>query len=132
VPGDPILAYLSSGRGIIVHREDCANVDDYRKHPEKWLSVTWAEKPERLFGSELRVEVANRMGVLAAVAAAIAGTETNIEHVALEERDAETSVLVFEVKVRDRTHLARVIRVIRRMPDVLKLSRTLAVRTRED
>jgi GTP pyrophosphokinase len=132
VPGDPILAYLSSGRGIIVHREDCANVDDYRKHPEKWLSVAWAEKPERLFGSELRVEVANRMGVLAAVAAAIAGTETNIEHVALEERDAETSVLIFEVKVRDRTHLARVIRVIRHMPDVLKLSRTLAVRTRED
>ena len=132
VPGDPILAYLSSGRGIIVHREDCANVDDYRKHPEKWISVTWSETPERMFGSELRVEVANRMGVLAAVAAAIAGTETNIDHVELEERDAETSVLVFEVRVRDRKHLANVMRVIRRMPDVLRLSRTLAIKIREE
>ena len=132
LPGDPILAYLSSGRGIIVHREDCANVDDYRKHPEKWLSVTWAEQPQKMFGSELRVEVANRMGVLAAVAAAIAATETNIDHVELEERDAETSVLIFEVKVRDRRHLASVMRVIHRMPDVLRLSRTLAARTREE
>jgi RelA/SpoT family (p)ppGpp synthetase len=132
VPGDAILAHLSSGRGIIVHREDCANVDDYRKHPEKWLSVVWAEGTEKLFTSEIRIEVANRMGVLAAVAAAIAGTETNIDHVELEERDAQTSALVFEIKVRDRKHLAKVLRVVRRMPDVLKLSRTLAVRTRDD
>ena len=132
VPGDAILAYLSSGRGIIVHREDCANVDDYRKHPEKWISVTWAADTPQMFGSELRVEVANRMGVLAAVAAAIAGTETNIDHVELEERDAQISVLVFEVRVRDRKHLAQVMRVIRRMPDVLRLSRTLAVRTRDE
>ena len=132
VPGDPILAYLSSGRGIIVHREDCANVDDYRKHPEKWISVTWAEQTVRMFGCELRVEVQNRMGVLAAVASAIAGTETNIDHVELEERDTDTSVLIFEVRVRDRQHLASVMRVIRRMPDVLRLSRTLAVKTRDD
>jgi RelA/SpoT family (p)ppGpp synthetase len=132
VPGDPILAYLSSGRGIIVHREDCANVDDYRKHPEKWISVAWAEQPGRMFGCELRVEVQNRMGVLAAVASAIAGTETNIDHVELEERDTDTSVLIFEVRVRDRQHLASVIRVIRRMPDVLRLSRTLAVKTRDE
>ena len=132
VPGDPILAYLSSGRGIIVHREDCANVDDYRKHPEKWISVTWADQTVRMFGCELRVEVQNRMGVLAAVASAIAGTETNIDHVELEERDTDTSVLIFEVRVRDRQHLASVMRVIRRMPDVLRLSRTLAVKTRDD
>ena len=94
--------------------------------------MVWAEGTERLFNSEIRIEVANRMGVLAAVAAAIAGTETNIDHVELEERDAQTSALVFEVKVRDRKHLANVLRVIRRMPDVLKLSRTLAVRTRDD
>ena len=132
VPGDPILAYLSSGRGIIVHRDDCANVDDYRKHPEKWISVTWADQTVRMFGCELRVEVQNRMGVLAAVASAIAGTETNIDHVELEERDTDTSVLIFEVRVRDRQHLASVMRVIRRMPDVLRLSRTLAVKTRDD
>jgi RelA/SpoT family (p)ppGpp synthetase len=132
IPGDPILAFLSAGRGIVVHRETCANVEDYRRHPENWISVTWENDLHRMFGSELRVEVQNRMGVLAAVAAAIAGTETNIDHVELEERDAETSVLVFEVKVRDRRHLARILRVIRLMPEVLAVKRTLATRNRED
>ena len=132
VPGDPILAFLSAGRGIIVHREACANVDDYRKHPENWLSVTWEPTPGRLFSSELRLEVSNRMGVLAAVAAAIAGTETNIDHVELEERDAETSALRFEVKIQDRRHLARLLRVVRRMPEVLRVTRTVATRARDD
>jgi (p)ppGpp synthase/HD superfamily hydrolase len=70
--------------------------------------------------------------VLAAVAAALAATETNIDHVTLEERDAETSVLVFELKVRDRRHLAKIVRTIRRMPDVSGVTRTLAHRARDD
>jgi len=126
IPYDPIIAYLSSGRGIVVHREACVNVEDYRKHPEKWLPVAWQTTPERLFSAQIRVDVPNRMGVLAAVAAAIASTETNIDHVSVEERDADTSVLVFELKVRDRKHLARIIRTIRRMPDVLRVTRTIA------
>jgi len=132
VPGDGILAHLSSGRGVIVHRDECANVDDYRRHPEKWLAVTWAPSSERDFTTEIRVEVNNKVGVLAAVAAAIAEAETNIERVSLEERDTETSALVFELKVRDRRHLANVMRIIRRMPEVLRLSRTLATRNREN
>jgi RelA/SpoT family (p)ppGpp synthetase len=131
IPDDPIMAFLSAGRGIVVHRETCANVEDYRRHPERWLSVTWQPTPNRLFSSELRVSVANRTGVLAAVAAAIASQETNIEHVTLEERDAETSVLVFELKVRDRRHLARIVRTIRRMPDVSGVTRTIAQRARD-
>jgi RelA/SpoT family (p)ppGpp synthetase len=132
IPDDPILAYLSTGRGIVIHREGCANVEDYRKHPEKWLSVAWQTDLSRLFSSELRVEVANKMGVLAAAAAAIAGQETNIDHVAVEERDADHSLLVFEVKVRDRRHLARIVRVIRRMPEVMRVTRTLAARREAD
>jgi RelA/SpoT family (p)ppGpp synthetase len=131
IPDDPIMAFLSAGRGVVVHRETCANVDDYRRHPERWLSVTWQPTPNRLFSSELRVSVANRTGVLAAVAAGIAATDTNIEHVTLEERDAETSVLVFELKVRDRRHLARIVRKIRRMPDVSGVTRTIAQRARD-
>ena len=70
--------------------------------------------------------IGNRMGVLAAVASSIAGTETNIDHVSVEERDADSSTLRLELQVHDRKQLARVIRTIRRMPDVLKVSRTLA------
>jgi GTP pyrophosphokinase len=126
IPTDPIIAFLSAGRGIVIHREDCVNVEDYRKHPENWLPVVWEKNTERLFVSQIRVEVENKMGVLARVAASISGTETNIDHVSLEERDAEASVLLFEVRVRDRTQLASLVRVIRRMPDVLRVSRTIA------
>jgi RelA/SpoT family (p)ppGpp synthetase len=125
VPDDPIIAFLSTGRGIVVHRETCANVDDYRKHPENWLSVTWEPGLSRTFTSQLRVSVANKMGVLAAIAAAIADAEANIDQVEVEERDRETSELVFEIKIKDRRQLAHIIRLLRRMPQVLRVARTL-------
>jgi (p)ppGpp synthase/HD superfamily hydrolase len=125
VPDDPIIAFLSTGRGIVVHRETCANVDDYRKHPENWLSVAWEPGLTRTFTSQLRVSVANKMGVLAAIAAAIADAEANIDQVEVEERDRETSELVFEIKIKDRRQLARIIRLLRRMPQVLRVVRTL-------
>jgi GTP pyrophosphokinase len=131
IPNDEIFAFLSSGRGIVIHRENCVNVEDYRKHPEKWLPVAWQAGPDRPFSSQIRVDVKNRMGVLAAVAAAISGTETNIDHVTVEERDGDTSTLVFELKVRDRRQLARIMRTIRRMPDVLRVTRTLAAHSRK-
>jgi guanosine-3',5'-bis(diphosphate) 3'-pyrophosphohydrolase len=126
LPNDPILAFMSTGRGIVIHRETCSNVADYRKHPEKWLPVSWQHKPGRLFLSEIRIETVNRMGVLAAVSAAIAGTQTNVIHVTIEQRDAETSVQVFVLEVADRRHLARVMRVVRHMPDVLRTVRTIS------
>jgi RelA/SpoT family (p)ppGpp synthetase len=132
IPGDQILAHLSSGRGITVHREECANVEDYRRHPEKWISVTWAPDVTRDFDCEIRVEVDNKVGVLAAVAAAVAGADTNIEQVSMTTRDTDTCILVFVLKIRDRRHLAQTLRVVRRMPEVQRLSRTLAVRSREE
>jgi GTP diphosphokinase / guanosine-3',5'-bis(diphosphate) 3'-diphosphatase len=125
LPHDPILAFLSTGRGIVVHRETCGNVEDYRKHPEKWLPVSWQHKPGQLFLAEIRIESVNRMGVLAALSAAIAGTQTNVVHVTIEQRDAETSVIVFVLEVADRKQLARIMRVVRRMPDVLRVVRTM-------
>jgi len=126
LPNDPILAFLTTGRGIVIHRETCANVEDYRKHPDKWLPVSWQQKPGRTFLAEIRTETVNRMGVLAAVSAAIAEAESNISHVTIEQGDAETSVIAFVIEVSDRNHLARVMRVVRRMPDVLHVSRVIA------
>jgi GTP pyrophosphokinase len=126
IPNDPIFAFLSTGRGIVVHRETCANVEDYRKQPDKWLPVTWQHKPGRLFLAEIRIEIVNRMGMLAALSAAIAGTQTNVSHVSIEQRDAETQVIVFVVEVADREQLARIMRVVRRMPDVLRVQRSIA------
>jgi GTP diphosphokinase / guanosine-3',5'-bis(diphosphate) 3'-diphosphatase len=126
IPNDPIMAYLSAGRGVMIHRQNCGNLAEYRKQPDKWLSVAWEGTHGRLFSSEIQLEINNRVGVLAAVASAIAGTETNIDQVSLEERDTTSSSLKFQVQVRDRKHLARVMRTIRRMPDVRRVSRTLA------
>jgi GTP pyrophosphokinase len=126
IPNDPVMAYLSSGRGIVIHREACGNLRNYRKQPDKWLSVTWEPNTDRLFNVELRIEVRNRMGVLAAVASNIADMQTNIDHVSVDEGDGESSTLVFELQVRNRKHLAQVIKSLRRMPEVLKVTRTLA------
>ena len=94
--------------------------------------MSWRPAPDRLFNSEIRIYVVNRTGVLAAVAAAIASTETNIHHVSIEEQEGDTSILTFELKVRDRQHLARVMRVTRRMPDVTRVMRTIAAHARSD
>ncbi|HLK70750.1 MAG TPA: bifunctional (p)ppGpp synthetase/guanosine-3',5'-bis(diphosphate) 3'-pyrophosphohydrolase, partial [Steroidobacteraceae bacterium] len=126
LPHEPILAFLSAGRGIVIHRETCGNVEDYHKHPENWLPVAWQHKIARQFPAQIRIETINRMGVLAALSAAIADTQTNVMHVTIEQRDAETSVIVFVLEVSDRQHLARVVRVVRRMPDVLRVERTIA------
>jgi guanosine-3',5'-bis(diphosphate) 3'-pyrophosphohydrolase len=131
IPNDPIIAFLSSGRGIVIHRETCANAEDYHKHPENWLPVAWQHKPGRLFLAEIRIVSVNRMGLLAALSAAIAGTQTNISHVAIEQREAETSVIVFVVEVADRKHLARLMRVVRRMPDVLRVLRVIATHSHQ-
>jgi GTP diphosphokinase / guanosine-3',5'-bis(diphosphate) 3'-diphosphatase len=126
IPNDPIMAYLSAGRGVMIHRQNCGNLAEYRKQPEKWLSVAWEATEGRLFSCEIQLEINNRVGVLAAVASSIAGTETNIDQVSLEERDVSSSSLKFQLQVRDRKHLAQVIKTIRRMPDVQRVFRTLA------
>ncbi len=126
LPGDAIMGYLSAGRGIVIHRENCGNLAEFRKQPDKWLEVEWKNEPDREFSVEIRADVVNRMGVLAAVAANIAGTESNIEHVSVDERDGNTSCLTFLLQLKDRNHLARVMRSIRGMPEVLRVSRTCA------
>jgi (p)ppGpp synthase/HD superfamily hydrolase len=126
IPDDPIMAYLSAGRGVVIHRQNCGNLAEYRKQPEKWLPVAWEQTKDRQFLSEIQLEINNRVGVLAAVASSIAETETNIEQVQLEERDVANSWLRIQLQVHDRRHLARVIRTIRRMPDVQRVFRTLA------
>lgn len=126
IPNDPIMAYLSSGRGVVIHRGVCGNLRTYRKQLDKLLSVTWQSSVNRLFNVEIRIDVSNRMGALAAIASNIASTDTNIEHVAVDERDGDASTLIFDLQVRDRKHLAGVIKNLRKMPEVLRVTRVLA------
>lgn len=126
IPGDTVMGYLSAGRGVVVHRNVCGNLSEFRKQPEKWVSVNWEQDIEREFSVEILVEVINRPGVLAELAARIADIESNIEQVSVDERLEDFAELRFLILVRDRVHLAKVIRRIRSMPVVQKISRTCA------
>ena len=124
IPQDAIFGYLSAGRGLVIHREGCGNLAEFRKQPEKWVAVDWEEELDRTFMVEIRAEVRNKLGVLAAVAANISATETNIEHVDVVERDGDTSSLTFLLQVRNKSHLNRVLKSIQSMSDVLDVIRT--------
>ncbi len=124
IPGDPIMGYLSAGRGVVIHRNACGNLSEYRKQPNKWITVSWQSGINREFSAEIRIDVDNRPGVLAEVASRIADADSNIEQVSIDERHDDSAAMLFSILVRDRKQLAQVIRSIRRMKVVKKLSRT--------
>jgi GTP diphosphokinase / guanosine-3',5'-bis(diphosphate) 3'-diphosphatase len=115
IPGDDVMGYHTAGRGIVVHRMDCANVAEYRKSPERWVAIGWDRQVSGDFNVALRVEVENRPGVLAQVAAAIAQADSNIDSVEYLDRDTNVAVIRFGIEVSDRVHLAEVIRRVRRL-----------------
>ena len=114
LPGDDIIGYLSSGKGIVVHREECPNVFELGKSPERRVAIEWDRDVQGDYRAELRIEVSNRPGVLATVAAAIAAADSNIENVEYVERDSAAATLLFAMEVKSRKHLADVIRRVRR------------------
>ncbi len=113
LPGDEIVGYLSAGKGIVVHRQDCPNLPEYRKTPERIVVIDWDREVSGDYRVRLRIVVDNKPGVLATVAAAIAECDSNIENVEYQERDLQTSTLMFTIEVRNRKHLADVMRRVR-------------------
>jgi GTP pyrophosphokinase len=126
LPGDDVMGYLTAGRGIVIHRNTCGNLSNFRKQPEKWLAVSWEKDIGRDFHCQIQCETRNRTGVLAEVAATIADSGSNIEQVEVVSRHEDLSVLTFLLQVHDRIHLAKIIRNVRKMPNVVKVSRTIA------
>ena len=123
IPGDTILGFVTSGRGIVIHTEDCKNVADYRNRPEKWIDVEWEKEVAGEFPIDIKLEVTNQRGVLAKVAATLSDMEANIENVSIEERDGTHSTLSFTVDVRNRYHLARIMKSLRSMEVVIRIYR---------
>ena len=123
IPGDGIVGFMSSGRGIVIHRDNCRNLAEYRKHPSKWIPVDWKRSVKGEFHSEIQVRTLDRVGLLAEVAGRISGTHTNIDHVRVDT-EGDASALMFRVKVRDRKQLAQVVRSIRSIPGVVRVSRS--------
>ncbi len=118
IPGDEIMGYHTAGKGIVVHRFDCPNVAEYRKSLDRWVAIGWDREVIGEYPVGLIIETENRPGSLAEVAAAIAKANSNIEGVEYLERDTNIAVIRFSIQVRNRQHLADVIRRTRRLAAV--------------
>jgi len=123
IPGDPIVGFSSAGRGIVIHYRSCKNIAEYRNQPEKWIDVEWEENIDRDFVTTVRMYATNQRGVLATVAAAISEQEANIINVDIEDKDDRDTLLAFEIEVRNRQHLAQVIKRIRRIRHISHICR---------
>lgn len=124
IPGDPILGYINKDRGLIIHTHDCSTIKKYNLDPERWVDVEWEPNSDILYKVSLSVLVANETGMLAKMASAIAVASSNIENVSVEESDGSNFVNInFVVQVKNRLHLAEVIRSLRKITKVSRISR---------
>ena len=124
IPGDDIRGHVSAGRGLVIHRTECKLAQTRKNAAQDWIALIWADHVQGDYLAELRVKGENKRGVLASIASEISSAESSIENVQMAERvDAQSSDMRFLVTVRNRIHLARVMRRIRGVATVAKVTR---------
>jgi len=123
IPGDAIIGSIKKGQGMVIHTHDCPTAARSRTDPDKWLDVEWAPDTGRMFDVSIRVTVVNQRGVLAKVAAAIAEHGSNIDNVSMDEDHSANTGMQFTLQVSDRLHLARIMRGLRHIPEVIRIAR---------
>ncbi|MEI6413141.1 MAG: bifunctional (p)ppGpp synthetase/guanosine-3',5'-bis(diphosphate) 3'-pyrophosphohydrolase [Pseudomonadota bacterium] len=123
IHGDSIAGLFSPGKGIVVHRQGCHNLLKDPRREQHWLGVDWNGAVEAFFSSELRIEVHNQLGVLGHLAKTFSDMGSNIEKVVSEERDGLTLGLFFMISVKNRQHLAQILRRLRTLPEVMRVAR---------
>ena len=126
IPGDLIVGHLSAGKGMVVHRDSCKNISEFRNNPEKCIPLTWAKDIDGEFNVELRIELAHQRGLIALLARTISEADANIDKINVDERDGRISVIQLGISVTDRVHLARIIRKLRALHGVARITRTRA------
>lgn len=124
IPGDPILGFINKDKGLVIHTHDCPAIRKFRLDPDKWLDVDWEPDDKRLFKVNLKLSVSNEPGMLAKIASAIAEVGSNIDHVSVEEADgSQYSNILFTVQVKNRVHLADLMRQVRKIQNVARINR---------
>ena len=126
IPGDPIVGHISAGKGMVVHLETCRNIGEIRHNPEKCIQLSWAKDVVGEFNVELRIELEHQRGLIALLAGSVNAADGNIEKISMDERDGRISVVQLVVSVHDRVHLARVIRKLRALKGVMRITRVKA------
>ena len=127
VPGDTIVGHMTPGKGFVVHIESCNNMTEIRRRsPEQIIPARWTAPSDAEFTTTLRIDVNRKKGVIAELAATIADVDAGVDRINVEERDARVSSVVVVVSVQNRNHLARVMRRLRAIPNVLRMRRVSA------
>jgi guanosine-3',5'-bis(diphosphate) 3'-pyrophosphohydrolase len=126
IPGDSIIGFFFPGKGIVVHHHECHNSNDVRKKQTSWLDVEWSQEINGEFPSELRLEILNQRGALATIASVISEMNSNIENVNVVDQDDRVCVDLITFTVKDRVHLAKIMRRLKELPIVLKITRVRA------
>ncbi|MCB1644565.1 MAG: bifunctional GTP diphosphokinase/guanosine-3',5'-bis pyrophosphate 3'-pyrophosphohydrolase [Pseudomonadales bacterium] len=124
LPGDPIIGHISAGRGIVIHIENCNNMMEIREKPEEIMTVRWDPNVSQDFPVELRVELEHERGIIATLASTITNADANVERINMTERDAHLSIVNIQLSVKDRVHLANVIKRLRIIRGVSRITRT--------
>ena len=124
IPGDPILGYINKDKGLIIHTHDCHEIKKIKVDPDKWVDVEWEPNPDRLFKIKLEILVKNERGVLAKITSVIAEMESNIDNLTTTEvDDGIFTTINFLIEVRNRLHLADIIRQLRKIEQVSRINR---------
>jgi guanosine-3',5'-bis(diphosphate) 3'-pyrophosphohydrolase len=123
IPGDSIIGFFNPGKGIVVHQYDCHNYALIKKKHNNWLDVEWGKDAQGDFATEIRIEILNQRGSLATVAATISELESNIENVTVVEQEARVCVDSIILTVQNRVHLAKIMRRLKELSIVLKITR---------
>ena len=132
IPGDPILGFINKEKGLIIHTHDCPTTRKFKLDPDKWLDVAWDSDNKKLFKVNVRVVVVNERGMLAQMASGISDVGANIDNVNIEEPDGSQYANVnFTVQVRNRVHLAELMRNLRKIPNVVRINRVKGSHTEE-
>lgn len=124
IPGDNIVGCFQQGRGILVHVSDCPKVAQKTGSPDRFVALRWDEQVEGEYWVDITVEVSNQRGVLAALASAISESHSNIGNIHVDPKDGRHNAVLFSISVRDRNHLARVMRRLRSNKVVTRLFRS--------
>ena len=124
IPGDPIIGMIRKGQGLVVHTHDCVSLAKQRGERNDWVDVDWEPEVRGNFEIGLRIVVENQRGVLAKIAAAMADEESNIANISMDDDRGATTSLYFTLQVANRDHLARIMRRVRRIPEVVRINRT--------
>jgi len=124
IPGDPIIGLINKGQGMIIHTHDCPVIAKTRADPGKVIDVEWAPETKKLFNVSIELVAMNQRGVLAKVAAKIAEADSNIDNVTVDPEQGDPyATMHFTLQVSNRLHLAQIMRSLRRIPEVIRITR---------